>query len=178
MEVQSQAQRALANLPPEISFEEMDQRAKVFAASVGGFDLSPIATPSKGYFEMKILGVQSTFKAEPWTTVTNLAQEEAHRSRPAQSQSDLLSWDAANSGFRLQQKSFGTAMPSTSEGFRMLLRLWGLVFVFLKQRFPRNPHCSRHPFDSSTVTRSGCLAHRSGEWSQWAPTPSPCLVRR
>ena len=137
VQVQSQAQRSLANLPPEISLEEMDQHSQVFAASPGGFPLSPITTPSKGYFESKVLEVQSSFKAEPWTTVTNLAQETAHRSRPAQSQSDLLSWDSANSGFRLQQESFGFAMPSSSEGFRMRLRLWGLSFAFLKQRFPQ-----------------------------------------
>ena len=178
VEVQSQAQRALANLPPEILLEEMDQHAHVFAATPGGFPLSPITTPSKGYFDTKVLEVQSTFKAEPWTTVTNLAQEAAHRSRPAQSQSDLLSWDSANSGFRLQQKSFGVAMPSTSEGFRMRLRLWGLAFVFLKQRFPQKSCLQSVLLGSLTATRSGCMAHRCGGWPPWALTTSPCRARR
>ena len=73
--------------------------------------------PIDRYFETTVLEVQSTFKAESWTTVTNLAQETAHRSRPAQSLSELLSGDAVNSGYRLHQKPFGAAMPASSEGF-------------------------------------------------------------
>ena len=139
IEIETCTKRSMANLPPEVSVEEVEQHAKVFAGGADGFELSQITTPSKGYFESKVDEVQRTFKAEPWTVVTNLAQEEAHASRPTASQSNLLSWDSANSGFRLQTKAFGIGMPQTSEGFRMRIRIWGLGWVFLKQRFPQKP---------------------------------------
>ena len=139
IEIEASTKRSLANLPPEVSVEEVEQHAKVFAGGADGFELTAITTPSKGYFESKVDEVQRTFKAEPWTVVTNLAQEEAHASRPSTSQSNLLSWDSASSGFRLQTKAFGIGMPQTSEGFRMRIRIWGLGWIFLKQRFPQKP---------------------------------------
>lgn len=137
VEVEAQVKRSFANLPPYVFVEEVDQHAKVFAASQGGFVLTPVTTLSKFYFEMKVGEVRNSFRVEPWTVVTHRAQEEAHASRPTQSPSDLLSWDNASSSFRLQRKAFGVGMPKTSEGFRMMLRLWWLSWVFLKQRFPQ-----------------------------------------
>ena len=56
-----------------------------------------------------------------------------------QAHSNLLSWDSASSGFRLQTKAFGISMPRNSEGLRMRIRIWGLGWIFLKQRFPQKP---------------------------------------
>ena len=83
IEVETSVKRSMANLPPEVSVEDVDQHAKVFAGSADGFELTPVTTLSKVYFEMKVDEVRKTFKAEPWTVVTNLAQEDAHSSRPA-----------------------------------------------------------------------------------------------
>ena len=49
IEVETSVKRSMANLPPEVSVEEMDQHAKVFAGSADGFELSPITTPSKTF---------------------------------------------------------------------------------------------------------------------------------
>lgn len=46
VEGKAQAKRSLSNLPPEVSLEEVDQHARVFAASGGGVELTPVTMPS------------------------------------------------------------------------------------------------------------------------------------
>ena len=49
IEFEASVKRSLANIPPEVSVEDVDQHLKVLSGITDVFELTPITTPFKGY---------------------------------------------------------------------------------------------------------------------------------
>ena len=130
-------QRAVCKLPPQFPVGEYE-RVKVAFESIDKIELEDYLTPSESYFERKIGQVQSIFKAEPLSEVTNKCQQELHEKSnlPAPG----LDFDARGIGtFKLKKSDFCVSLPETPEAFKHRLGLLGTCHVFLKLMYPSNP---------------------------------------
>ena len=74
LEVKTDAQRRLDRQPPTISEEDLDNCIKLFEAKK--WPLPDEMCPSGAYLERKLGELESRFKAEPLTRVTNKRQED------------------------------------------------------------------------------------------------------
>lgn len=82
VQVKTDAERVLQNLPPQIPPQSLEVLRKLFDKTFKKIPLDKAKTPSKPYFERKFLQCETAFESEPLTMVTNKHQEEAHASLP------------------------------------------------------------------------------------------------
>ena len=81
------------------------------------FKLNPVQIPSEAYFERKMHELETRFKAESLTRVTNSKQEDVNDARN-------MSWDNVSGTFKEKGKVFKVPMPTKAEGLRAKLRRW------------------------------------------------------
>ena len=109
VEVKANAERIRQNLPPEINVQEILNSQKIFEKSAGGFELSKIMLPSKGFFERMVLQVEVCFEEVPLTTVTNLSQDDIN-DNPNEMRLNMATGQSTRS-----QKQYLIPMPEKSE---------------------------------------------------------------
>ena len=126
MEATRTTERALSNLPPQLGLGELDLARKAYEIA---FEKLPKAElPSQGYFERKNGEVETMFKAEKLSSVTNMAQQDSNTtSAPAFTPEGF---------FKIQTKEFGIAMPDTSESLRSRIMVIGVTSVMIRMRHP------------------------------------------
>ena len=130
VEVRQATERKASNLPPTVTGEEIDVCWKLFEAKY--FRLNKVMCPSPAYFGRKQGEVESSFKAESLTRVTNYNQDDVN-------DKVNMGWDLNNpqAPFKVQKKEYGIPMPEGSEELRARWRTMAVCFVFAKLRHPQ-----------------------------------------
>ena len=121
------AQRLHQDLPPKANPGEVEGLTKLFVTTK--FKLAPIMIPSEAYYERKTHELETRFKAEPLSRVTNSKQEDVNDSRN-------MSWDNVNGSFKEKGKIFAVPMPINAEALRSRLRTMGVCWHYLHMKFP------------------------------------------
>jgi hypothetical protein len=127
VETKHRAERLHQDLPPKVSPGELDNLKKLFEQSE--YKLNPVQVPSEAYFERKIHELETRFKAEPFSRVTNSKQEDSNDSRS-------MNWDNVSGTFREKGKIFSVPMPKSPEGLRARIKTMGVAWHFLRLKAP------------------------------------------
>ena len=78
-EVEDAATRAVARLPPQLAVGEIEEVKRAFEKLPGHHKLSRAECPSQANLERKLGEVTTSFRAESFITVTNLAQADENK---------------------------------------------------------------------------------------------------
>lgn len=114
---------------PNITEEDIDICWKLFENKY--HQLTKTMCPSPAYFARKEGEIESCWKAEPLTRVTNYDQDDINNSVN-------MGWDTNNpqAPFKLQKKEYGVPMPQGPEELRARWRTLAVCFMFAKLRHP------------------------------------------
>ena len=132
-------QRADAQVP-QIQLEVYEEARELFQATE--YEIEDTQAPSKAYLERKLDEAAGTFRAEPLTTVTTAAQEDANVTIEPKVD--------PNGVFRVSKKSFVIGYPKDSEALRLRLRTMCYCLCMVKQHSPNRSvlhSVSVHVFD-------------------------------
>ena len=132
VDVKRSAERLASREPPDVTFQELEQLKRAYEATK--WKISDACCPSKTFYEYKLNEVQTSFTAEPLSSVSSYAQEKVWKQRPGANTKDM-GWDASTSMFKVQRAEFGVHMPNSAEALRSRLQLLGLGFEFAKMKF-------------------------------------------
>ena len=130
-----EAQRVAANLPPQITDEDLILLKGRFGKDFNRKKEIPKSEcPSRPYLEMKIGLMDSLWHPERLTEVTSLAQAKRHALSNANTKTFGL--DETSCGFKMVTKPFGVNMPRNSEDLRARLKPVRNTFLFLRLKNP------------------------------------------
>ena len=140
---------------PNITEEDIDICWKLFENKY--HQLTKTMCPSPAYFAGKEGEIESCWKAEALTRVTNYDQDDINNQVN-------MGWDTNNpqAPFKIQKKEYGVPMPTGSEELRARWRTLAVCFMFAKLRHPKSPCSGRRKWTCSTATPSGCSGKTSG----------------
>ena len=130
VEVRQATERRANKQVPEVTEEEVNVCWKLFEAKY--FKLNKVMCPSPAYLGRKQGEVESYFKAESLTRVTNYNQDDIN-------DRVNMGWDPNNpqAPFKVQKKEYGIPMPQGSEELRARWRTLAVAFVMAKLRNPQ-----------------------------------------
>ena len=132
VDVKRSAERLASREPPDVTFQELEQLKRAYEATK--WKISDACCPSKTFYENKLNEVQTSFTAEPLSSVSSYAQEKLWKQRPGANAKEM-GWDSSTSMFKVQRTEFGVHMPASAEALRSRLQLLGLGFEFAKMKF-------------------------------------------
>ena len=132
IEVREQAQRAVQQLPPQLTLGDHETSLRALQVQRGKA-LEKHQVPSKPYFE-RLIGLAETFYvAESLTSVTNMTQAD-------QNQVPTTDMDASGRVYvKLATKEFVVPLPRDPEGLRNRFKVMSAAWNMLRMRFPSNP---------------------------------------
>ena len=132
IEVREQAQRAVQQLPPQLTLGDHETSLRALQVQRGK-TLEKHQVPSKPYFE-RLIGLAETFYvAESLSSVTNMMQADLNQ---------VPTTDMDSSGrvyVKLATKEFVVPLPRDPEGLRNRFKVMSSAWNMLRMRFPSNP---------------------------------------
>ena len=123
----AEAERILANRPPEVPTEELEAAIALF--EVKKFSLAKAMKPSKGFYERLLLQVETSFKVMLFTKVTNSLDDDDHNPEPA------ITVDPKGN-FKSTIKDYSIAMPRNPLELIARFRTLAVGMYLLKMKYP------------------------------------------
>ena len=137
VEQEADARRAVDHLPPQLSIED-HQAAREAFEKVKGRNFADHKIPSENYFERKVGEVESVFKAERLSAVTNVAQEVRQKTPGGPDQTIGTDGKGALT-VKNTRKDFYVPMPADESSLRNRFDVMGANLEMLRMRYISNP---------------------------------------
>ena len=138
VEVEAAAHRVVNHMPPQLAVDDHCS-AREGLEKLLGRKVPDHKIPSESYFEKKVGEIESGFKAEKLTMVTNLCQEERQRTPNAVANSALHFDNLGHPTLKTQKKDFYVQLPTDEPSLRIRFDVMSAALNMLKMRFISNP---------------------------------------
>ena len=135
VENKERVERAVAQLPPQLTENDYDTARRAYEADLG-YELPEHLVPSRPFFEKLLAQAESQFEAIKLTHVTSFAEQKVLLPGCG---SSGVKWDEKAKTFKEEVKDFEVDMPTKPEDLEQRMQLLEHCWSMVKMRYGSNP---------------------------------------